>query len=51
MELHHWNGRAGNLMSDIDNLLPVWPWEHESFNANRNTEYIFIRIIIDAVKP
>jgi hypothetical protein len=51
MELHHWNGRAGNLMSDIDNLLPVWPWEHESFDANRSIGYTFVRIIIDAVKP
>ena len=35
MELHHINGRNVPNANNIDNLMPVWPWEHAEIDPHR----------------
>lgn len=35
-ELHHIDGRNIDNPHNIDNLMPVWPWEHAAIDPYRH---------------
>lgn len=42
-ELHHISGRTGDRPHAIENLIELWPWEHEQIDPSRYLDYDFMR--------